>query len=319
MSIDQPPVNTQPVAQSNSAKRMDRSEIKGIYLTSIALYNQGPQQIIEKLHQNNFNAVVINVKNNHGMLTYTSDVPLASKMNAVAPRLNLSSVLEKFHQAGIYTIARQVIFYDPQLATYLGQNSNWINPTNNEQAIQYNLNIAQEIASTRFDEIQFDYARFQDTGGIGGDYSERSRTITSFVKRANAVLPSSISFSIDVFGRTLWEWNSKNKDPIGQNLTQLQSHVDFISPMIYPSHYVSPKFVNDPYNCVSTSLRIGNQRLSTTIRPFIQGFDREVPPRMTLLEYLKEEIQAVKETTANGFLVWNPSSDYSALWKAVSN
>lgn len=163
--------------------------------------------------------------------------------------------------------------------------------------------------------MQFDYVRFEDDGRIGKNYAHRSQAITRFVKRAREAIPSDIKFSLDVYGRTLWEWNSENKDPVGQNLDQLQPYVDYLSPMIYPSHYSSPNFVNNPSYCISKSLKSGHRRLSVKIRPFIQGFNRSVPPEMNMEEYIRAQLSSVRESQANGFLVWNPKSNYDHLWK----
>jgi len=48
--------------------------------------------------------------------------------------------------------------------------------------------------------------------------------------------------SADLFGRVLWGWNEKLIDPIGQSLEDVAEYVDFISPMLYPSHYAEDHY-----------------------------------------------------------------------------
>ncbi|MFP4589465.1 MAG: putative glycoside hydrolase [Candidatus Acetothermia bacterium] len=304
--LSSPPASSEPAGDN----------LKGIYLTSLSISNRKPADIISEMKEQGFNAVVINVKNADGVITYRSEVELASKIGAVRARLNLDELLDQFQRAGIYTIARQVIFKDPLMAKHLGLTGKWTTP-DHQKVVRYNLELASEVSQRGFDEIQFDYVRFPDDGKIGADYSRRSELITNFVEQARAELSSDLPFSIDVYGRTLWKWNSKNNDPTGQNLEQLQDHVDYISPMIYPSHYTSPKLRDDPGYCVGEALRAGSERLSAKLRPYIQGFHRHVPSHLTTASYIAEQIKAVDEAKVNGFLVWNPKSNYDALWKAA--
>lgn len=291
--------------------------LKGIYLNSRSISVEKTDGIISDLIKHDFNAVVINVKNVSGEVTYSSDVSLAERIGAVTHRLDLKTIIEKLHSKGIYVIARLTCFKDPKLASYCCGGGEWADP-NNSTAINYLLDLAREVSKLGFDEVQLDYIRYSDgPGKIGGDYSSRSKVISQFVEKVRAAIRPHVRLSVDVYGRTLWDWNTKNIDPIGQNLEYIQEHVDFMSPMIYPSHYQDPKLVYDPYKLVTLSLKVGNSRLDTTMRPFIQGFDRKVPSGMTLVEYIQEQLKALQESEHEGFLVWNPRSNYDALWRAV--
>ncbi len=291
--------------------------LKGIYLNSRSISVESTDRIIDDLKEHDFNAVVINVKNVSGQVTYSSQVDLAREIGAITGRLDIEKIVQKLHSRGIYAIARLTCFKDPKLAGYCCGGGAWADP-DNSTAISYNVNLAREVSKLGFDEIQLDYIRYSDgPGKIGGEYSYRSRVISQFVKRVRSAIPAHVKLSVDVYGRTLWDWNSKNIDPIGQNLEYLQEHVDFTSPMIYPSHYQDPELVYDPYKLVTLALKVGNSRLDTTMRPFIQGFDRKVPKGMTLVQYIQEQLKALQESEHKGFLVWNPRSDYDSLWKAV--
>lgn len=294
-----------------------RGKVKGVYFTAPQFEKRGAEQIISALKENGFNALVINVKNASGKLTYPSKNETAKQMGAITTWLNPKELVKKLHKAGIYIIARQVIFKDPKLADQLGYSGAWVDPAS-EKAITYNLKISEEVSDLGFDELQLDYARYDDGGKIGKNYRKRSLAITEFVKRTRKNLPDSINLSVDVYGRTLWKWNGKNKDPVGQNLNLLKPWVDYVTPMLYPSHYSQPKYINDPYRCVSESLEAGLKRLDD-VRPFIQGFNRSVPADMTTSEYIEAQIKAVRESNLESFLVWNPQSRYGPLWKAVES
>jgi len=291
----------------------------GVYLTSFALTKEGTLAgVLAEAKKGRINAVVINVKNMHGEVTYASGVPLAQEIGAAVGRIDPRVLIERLHAAGIYVIARQVLFYDPKLAAHLGLPDPWVRP-DDPRAVAYNLAIASEVASLGFDELQFDYIRFPDGEGLGPGYAERYTAVNRFLDVVRDALAGRITTSADLFGRVMWNWNRKKIDPIGQSLEEIAARVDFVSPMLYPSHYNDPMYKDDPYRVVKEALAAGMSRVSTPIRPFLQAFDRDVPPRMSLEEYIRAQIKAAQESGADGYLFWNPSCDYTALYRALSD
>ena len=289
----------------------------GVYLTSYAIGKSGVLEgVMRAVRGGKLNAVVINVKNMHGEITYASRVPLAEEMNASTGRIDLASVVRTLQASGVYVIARQVLFYDPKLATYLGKSDPWVDP-DNAVAVNYNLQIAQEVASLGVDEIQFDYVRYADGGSLTPIYDARYAAVNEFLAAARRILNGRVELSVDVFGRVLWNWNKKGIDPIGQSLEGIAPHVDFISPMLYPSHYSEQRYKDDPYGVVKEALTLGEERVTTPFRPFLQAFDRYIPAGMTMEEYIRNQVRAAVEAGADGYLFWNPSCDYAALYRAL--
>jgi len=289
----------------------------GVYLTSFALTKESTlANVLAAAEQDKLNAVVINVKNMHGEVTYDTAVPLARTIGAEVDRIEPRKLIRKLHAAGIYVIARQVLFYDPKLAAYLGLDGPWV-PPDNPQAVAYNLRIAQEVASLGFDELQFDYLRFPDGGGLMPGYDARYEAVDRFLQAARRLLSGRITLSVDVFGRVLWDWNRKKIDPIGQSLEEIAPWVDFISPMLYPSHYHEEYYKHDPYRVVTEALQSGKARVKTPFRPFLQAFDLDIPAGMSLEEYIQKEIKAAQAAGADGYLFWNPGCNYTALYNAL--
>jgi len=289
----------------------------GVYLTSYAV---GKATVWEALlaarERGLIDAVVINVKNMHGEVTYDSQVPLARTLGASVARLDTAAVLRELRSRGFYLIARQVLFYDPILAAHIGLHEPWI-PADNETAVAYNLAIAEEVATLGFDEIQFDYVRYADGGLLEPIYRERYAAIDRFLAEAQERLGECITLSADVFGRVMWSWNEKQIDPIGQSLEAVSSHVDFVSPMLYPSHYVEKTYQDDPYRTVHDGLTSGTARVDASFRPYLQAFDRAIPSRMSLETYISEQVQAASECGADGLLFWHPACEYDALYRAL--
>ena len=97
-----------------------------------------------------------------------------------------------------------------------------------------------------FDEVQFDYVRFPTDPGTGTqlnrarfskvpDGANRPEAITTFISRAHEVVNGAGgALSADVFGYVCWREDDMG---IGQHLESLAPHLDYISPMVYPSTF----------------------------------------------------------------------------------
>ncbi|UCF10152.1 MAG: hypothetical protein JSW65_00245 [Candidatus Bipolaricaulota bacterium] len=290
----------------------------GVYLTSHAVSVRSILDgILRACERGALNAVVVNVKNMHGEVTFATTSARAREIGAVAERLDLGALTRRLHDLGIYVIARQVLFYDPKLADAQGRDTPWVDPTDDE-VVSYNLELAAEVAAMGVDELQFDYIRYPDEDPIGDDYTSRRRAISGFLERARRRLSGRVFLSVDVFGRVLWPWNARGIDPIGQVLEEMAPACTVVSPMVYPSHYSEARYTQDPYGVVRDALRSGAGRIATSIRPFLQAFDRLIPAGMSLTEYIAQQIRAAREWGADGYLFWDPACDYGALFEALS-
>ena len=101
------------------------------------------------------------------------------------------------------------------------------------------MSVAEEAAAAGFDEIQFDYVRFPDAGGLAfanaSDENGRVAAITDFLREARKRLtPYNVFTAMDSFGYVCW---NQNDTGIGQRVEDLATAVDIISPMLYPSGF----------------------------------------------------------------------------------
>lgn len=297
-------------------------QVRGVYLpAAVAANPKRLQDILENSQRLGFNALVIDIKDNHGTVAYDTKVPLAHKIGACVVLLKLDELLPRLKKLGFYVIARQVLFYDPKLARYLDalpsqrEPQRWVSPAD-VRVQEYNLAIAEEVASLGFDEIQFDYIRWPDGGVYKPIYVERYEAIERFLQRACERLHTKIRLSADVFGRTLWGWNLKKIDPIGQHLETFSRFFDVLSPMVYPSHYETEELRSHPYGTVKKALESGLKR-NLKLRPFLQAFEMRIPNSMSYARYIREQIRAAHELGIESYLFWNPRGDYTALWSAL--
>lgn len=290
------------------------------------------------------NGLVINVKDDNGLMTYDSNVKIVQEMNqnTPIPIKDIKGMLKILQDYDIYTIGRIVTFKDKNFAehkpahaiqlksggTWYDKNSNnvpWVNPFD-KYVWDYNIAIAKEAALMGFDEIQFDYVRFPDgakyynqiTEFPGRNNRDKDEAIAEFLKYSKEELePYNINIGADVFGIITRTWDDFPED-IGQSWILMGEHVDNIAPMIYPSHY-STGWYNlenpnaNPYLVVKGSMQEALEKNSSmenpsVIRPWIQDFDWEG------IEYGPKEVRAqiiaAKELGINEYMIWNPSNVY---------
>ena len=78
----------------------------------------------------------------------------------------------------------------------------------------------------------------------------------------NRLVPYNVFLSADIFGYVCW---NENDTHIGQELTRLAAHLDYISPMLYPSGFSYglgqlKNTVAHPYAIVFRSLKRARER-----------------------------------------------------------
>src|SRR5699024_4412856 len=107
--------------------------------------------------------------------------------------------------------------------------------------------------------------------------ANRQDAIEGLLERTReALMPTRTRFSADVFGYTL-----KVDDDlgIGQNVARLVQHVDYLSPMIYPSHWPEGSIPVDghpndfPFETVSYTMKLALDKLDGNghkLRPWLQ-------------------------------------------------
>jgi hypothetical protein len=294
------------------------------------------QRFIDIINSTAANAVVIDIKEE--IIYYDSQVDLFVEAGTVRPVMDLPALIARFEAEGIYTIARLVVFkdglvaqHDPDLAVLNNQTGDlwrddngvaWVNPMVHK-LWDANIELAVEAAGFGFDEIQYDYVRFPTDGdfstmdfGLENTQENRENAINGFLERSRERLaPMAVRLSADVFGFTLIVDDDLG---IGQNFPLVAKHVDYISPMIYPSHWPNGSLAVDghpndfPYESTAISMRRASEKLDgdmLKVRPWLQDFsfpglspygDAEV----------RAQIEAAEEYGVSGWMLWDPNNNY---------
>ena len=339
----------------SSLRRVEKPEVKGIHVTSwVAGDRRYFPDIIKLIDETELNTIVIDLKEADGRIAYDADIPLARSSGSIQKRIrNLDGVIEECKKHNIYKVGRIVLFKDTYLAEkrtdlavmnkatrgiwrdYKGEA--FTNPYSKE-VWDYNLRLAEDAARRGFDEIQFDYVRFPSDGPLkdisypeGHNEDKAVSLISSFVEEADRRLSQyNVKLSVDVFGLT----TLRDDVGIGQNFKQLIDRADYVSPMIYPSHYYKGSYGyknpnNAPYEIIRLSLKDAIRKsvdqtqseavIKEKIRPWLQDFTLGYPSYGAA--EVRAQIKAANDLGIKEWLLWNPSVRYTrnALlphWKA---
>jgi len=329
----------------NNAIELHPFAVHALYLSeygiSSSVIRNSAYEIIKR---GGANALVVNIKSDHGQLVYPSAIPLAKEIGArnVTTIHSLSDLVNSAHAQNIYIIARIVTFKDDPLATskpedaiHLADGSlfhdreglHWTDEFRPEVRA-YNIAIAVEAAKAGFDEVQFDYVRFPDSTAkliVSGPTDEQHRVeaISSFLGEAHAALvPYNVFLSADIFGYTFWNTNDTG---IGQQLNHLVDKVDYICPMLYPSgfahgipgHAKPLATTDDIHDTIKLTLDKGIKRTDINplkLRPWLQAFrDYAFGGVVFGPEQVATQISASDADHTDGWSLWNPRNSYSSI------
>ncbi len=280
------------------------------------------------------NAVIIDIKDDRGRVTFTRDLPHAtSRAHGMAKRM--PQLVQALKKEGIYVIGRLVCFKDgrfshgqPQAAIrdrrdgkiwHDQSGGTWLDPFS-QLTRDYITSIAKAAELIGFDEIQLDYVRFPvDPVSRYARFPGREKNLPRH--EAIAALLAQVDqeidlpLSIDVFGLTAY--NKGDQDGLGQSLEHLAPYLDAISPMLYLANWAKPVWENPKpsrthaliHNAVlHIRNRLGDR---IAVRPLLQGFSYRALNFGT--KFLFNQIHAAETAGSSGHLFWNQGGKYQKL------
>ena len=323
-------------------------KVRGIYISGpMAGSTELFQNILDSAAGTEINTVVIDFKDDQGRITCPVDSPVASEIGACRPYVqDMKELIASLKERGLYVIARVVAFRDPWLAEkkpewslHLADGSlyrdrqgmAWVDPYRKE-VWDYLVEVGTEAKEAGFDEVQFDYIRFSTEGTMRDVVFDEAETdvITEFVKYAYENLASQGLFvSADVFGTIIG--SDIDAQAVGQVYTEMAKHLDYICPMIYPSHYGPGNFGLEhpdtmPYETVLEALKKsqmvmdqaaeadGHVSSQAIVRPWLQDFTASYLGEGNYIPYgyneVQRQIQAVKDAGYDEWMLWSAANRY---------
>jgi len=322
-------------------KILSQRAVRGIHLSSWGAGSRKLRgELIRKINDSVINAVVIAVKEVDGQV-YIPGVDSAQKYGAYTPAIaQPEEMLKDFKGAGLYTIARIVVFKDkvmpvrrvdmavhnPDGTPWRSNNgSTWLDPYDRD-VWDYTLDVAERAAKLGFDEIQFDYLRYPTEGKTSlCRYSKPHTTRNSIsnlkdflVYARGRLRPYNVKISADVFGLTT---TAKDDMGIGQDIKVIAHNVDYIYPMMYPSHYYTGEYNlknpnSQPYKVIDRGLKDALKRLGpdyAKLRPYLQDFNMgwHYGPHE-----VRAQIIAARRNMLESWVLWNSGNKYN--WAALT-
>lgn len=324
--------------------------VKGIYATNWSAGSRRKSAALRELiRETELNAIVIDIKDFSGLVGYETDVEAVKRYRAEEERIaDIDALIETLHGDNIYVIGRIAVFQDqallkarPDLAITSSSTGKiwrdrkglgWVDPASRE-VWDYNIAIAKDALAGGFDEINFDYIRFPSDGAVADarypvwdEKRPMRETLRSFFAYLRAGLPKA-RLSADIFGLVAMRRDDLG---IGQYFEDALPYFDYVSPMIYPSHY-SGGFLNfknpaeHPYEVAAETVRDAlvrmtevasatPQSLRAKLRPWFQDFDLGADYTAEMVRHQMQALSDVSSSSpefAEGWLLWNPENVYT--------
>lgn len=319
-------------------------DARAVYVSFNILSSARFDEILKMLDETELNALVIDYKDDVGALLTGSAT--AARLNPAAndkvKYADIAALVARLKARNIYLIARIVVFKDPIFAKThpekaifnnrtgqvfkSGDGLSWASPHDRDFR-EYNIGLAREAAAAGFNEVQFDYIRFPDVPRTADlNYrnptgASKAATIQSFLLEARRELaPLKVYIAADVFGLVT---TTRDDMRIGQYWEAVSNAVDYICPMMYPSHYANRSYglpVPDqhPYDLIDRGLRDAlrrNRGLETPagIRPWLQGFTATwVKGHINYTPaQVRAQIKAAADNGVKSYLIWHPAGRYN--------
>ncbi len=344
--------------------------VKGIYLSQcVAGTPSFRDKLVSFIDDTELNTVIIDIRDYTGKIAFPTENPaLADAVSDACGASDMKSFIKKLHEKDIYVIGRITTFQNPYWSLLypdqavqkkgggvwkdhkglafvdVGAKPYWDNVVELGK-------VSYEIG---FDELNFDYLRYPSDGPmLEADYTwsngkPKAVVLEEFyVYLTNALRPTGAVLSADLFGMVATNQDDLN---IGQVLERALPYFDYISPMVYPSHYPSGyngyKNVNEhsydivklamdtaTARAVATSTKIASFAYtpiaSTTpqiykkpsyspskIRPWLQSFDYPIAYTPAMVE---EQIKASNDAGLDSWLFWDAANKYTSLRQVLSS
>ncbi len=317
---------------------------QGIHVTAAAWgYDPLREHVLALVDAGKVSAVELDIKDEGGIVGYDTDIDLAHEIGAVRQEYVLQEAVELLHGKGVRVIGRIVAFRDGPLARWAETNDRmgYVIQDNDGAALSkyggftnvasaevraYNIDLAKEAIDRGVDEILWDYVRRPE-----GDIEEMvfpglqvpdespeaekravNDNVVSFLAESGQMVRDNCVYQ----GASLFGIAARNPDAIGQPVPGIARNVDYIAPMLYPSHWVRGEYRVDhpnaqPYDIVEKALSDFQRKAAgsgVAFNLWVQDFSIGIPYGP---EEVRAQIQAARDLGVDNWLLWNATVRYT--------
>ena len=308
---------------------------QGVHVTAAAWgYEPLRAGILGLIDAGRISVVELDLKDEGGVVGYDSQVPLAREIGAVRPEYRLRETAAALKARGVRVVGRIVAFRDQPLARWAWDHDHrdWVVQTPegamhgayggftnfaSPEVRRYNLDIALEAAGAGLDDILWDYVRRPEGDpakivfpGLQGTPSDG---VVHFLAESQAALRERcVHQGASVFGIA-----ADRPDAVGQDIPRIARHVDYVAPMLYPSHWVPGEYRvknpnAQPYDIVKATLADFQAKTAGTgvhLMPWLQDFSLGHPSGPA---EVRAQIDAAADLKVGNWLLWNSGARYTA-------
>jgi hypothetical protein len=292
--------------------------------------------VLALARQHKINTVELDIKEEDGFVNFDTTVALAHQIHAVRVLYDPKKAVAQLHALGLRVVGRIVCFRDPKLAGWAWRHghhdwvvqapnggpynsakyggaafTNWANP----DVQKYNIDLATEAAKNGFDDVMYDYVRRPD--GPLSTMKFPGATVTAPVGVANFVRDTSgpVRENGAYLGLAVFGVSATRPKEVGQDIGAMAKYVDYVAPMVYPSHWGPGEYgvANpnaQPYAIVNRSLKDFQKKVAGTnaqVMPWLQDFSLGVTYNVP---QVKAQILAAARDGIGSFLLWNAGCTY---------
>ena len=352
LTLSSPPGGPLPVVATDTAGNITSFDVivpigyphtTGVHVSAAAWDHDGLRSgIVELIEQGRINTVQLDLKDESGYIGHTTSIPLARQVGSSKELFDLRTAIDELHNLGVRVIGRIVAFNDPAFTRYAVSTGNldWVLQTpdgrpllstyngftnfNHPVVRKYNLDIAAEAAAAGIDDILWDYMR-RPEGNLDGmripgwDGGDPSPVIVSFLAEAGTMLRDAEVFhGVSVFGIS-----ARRGEFIAQDIGAMSDHVDYVAPMVYPSHWGRGEYgvahpEAQPYDITYASLadfQVVLAGTNTAVVPWLQDFSMRVDYGP---DEVRAQIDAAHDLGIIDWLLWDPTVTYTTEGIPVS-
>jgi len=346
LDYEQPPARPLTLTATDQAGNSTAMEViapvrypggQGVHVTAAAWgYEPLRKGILALIDARLISAVQLDLKDEGGIVGYDSRNAMANQIGAVQPEYKLKETVADLKRRGVRVIGRVVAFRDAPLATWAWNNGrrDWVvqtpggkmldayggfsNPAHPE-VHRYNLDIALEAADAGIDDILWDYVRRPEGDpatmvipGIPGQVDSSSTAVVNFLSTTHAALRERCVYQ----GASVFGIAADRPDAVGQDIPRIARHVEYIAPMLYPSHWVNGEYGvtnpnKQPYDIIKATLadfQVKTAGTGVALVPWLQDFSYGHPYGPA---EVKAQIDASASLGVRDWLLWNAAVVYT--------
>ncbi len=315
--------------------RRPDAPVRGVHVSAPA-WADAPlrEEILRLVDEDLINTVQLDLKDERGEVGYDSEVELGHLIGAVRSYYDLDAAVSTLHAKGVRVIGRLVVFRDPILADWAwsdGRHGLVVQTPTGEpyagyggftnlaslRVRDYNMDIAEEAAQRGVDDILYDYVRRPD-GPIesmtfpGLSVTPEAALITFLEETESRLRPYNTYLGASVFGIA-----ALRPQDVAQDVPRIAGRVDYVAPMVYPSHWSAGVYDvddpnGDPYEIVLRSLEDFSFKVEgqgARVLPWLQDFSLGITYGP---EEVRAQIEGARAAGIDEWLLWDPDVTYTS-------